>query len=81
MVRTRTCAFRRPGTSTYGLFRVPGPPDYVHGLGLQEVQPAAGRTHKDLPMKTAKWYAFRASMFLGSIAALLMIFPQSAKRW
>ncbi len=32
-------------------------------------------------MKTAKWYAFRASMFLGSIAALLMIFPQSAKRW
>lgn len=32
-------------------------------------------------MKTIKWYAFRATMFLGTIAAVAMVFPETAKRW
>jgi hypothetical protein len=32
-------------------------------------------------MKTVKWYAFRAAMFLGTIAAAFALFPDTAKRW
>ncbi len=32
-------------------------------------------------MKTVKWYAYRATMFLGTIAALFAVFPHSGKRW
>ncbi len=32
-------------------------------------------------MKTIKWYAFRATMFLGTIAAVVTVFGQTAKRW
>ncbi len=32
-------------------------------------------------MKTIKWYAYRAGMFLGTIAAVVAVFGQTAKRW
>jgi hypothetical protein len=32
-------------------------------------------------MKTFKWYAYRATMFLGTIAAGFALFADSAKRW
>lgn len=32
-------------------------------------------------MKTAKWYAYRATMFLGTIAAVFTFLPDTAKRW
>jgi hypothetical protein len=32
-------------------------------------------------MKTVKWYAFRATMFLGTVAAAFAIVGQTAKRW
>ena len=32
-------------------------------------------------MKTAKWYVYRATMFLGTISAAFLIVGQTAKRW
>ncbi len=32
-------------------------------------------------MKTVKWYAYRATMFLGTIAAAFVVYGQTAKRW
>jgi hypothetical protein len=32
-------------------------------------------------MKTIKWYAYRATMFLGTIAAVVAIYDQGGKRW
>jgi hypothetical protein len=32
-------------------------------------------------MKTAKWYVYRATMFLGTIAAVVAILPDFGKRW
>ena len=32
-------------------------------------------------MKSVKWYAYRAAMFLGTIAAAITLVGQTAKRW
>lgn len=33
-------------------------------------------------MKTIKWYAFRATMFLGTVAAAVAVFdPNWSRRW
>ncbi len=32
-------------------------------------------------MKTLKWYAYRATMFLGTIAAAIMVSGEFGKRW
>ena len=39
-----------------------------------------GQIGKGHGMKTARWYAYRATMFLGTIAAGFM-FIDAAKRW
>jgi hypothetical protein len=39
-----------------------------------------GRT-KDAAMKTVKWYAYRATMFLGTIAAVIAVWGEGGKRW
>lgn len=32
-------------------------------------------------MKTIKWYAYRASMLMGPLAAFAFVFLMGAKRW
>ena len=32
-------------------------------------------------MKTVKWYAYRATMFLGTVAAVFAFFGDGGKRW
>jgi hypothetical protein len=32
-------------------------------------------------MKTIKWHAYRATMFLGTVAAFFLVFADTAKRW
>jgi hypothetical protein len=71
-----------PGsTSTYGSFLDEDISGYVLGPGLREGHPAAGRTIRGSVMKNVKWHIYRATMFLGTIAACITMLEQTAKRW
>ena len=83
MLRDGTCfGPRGGGTSTSGSFLKAPIVAYVRSPGLRDAHPGAGRTHKGHRMKTIKWYAFRATMFLGTVAAAVAVFdPNWSRRW
>ena len=78
-MRRGNSALRRAGTSTNGSFLMVPRSAYVR------IPPREGPTshscEKGIIMKpTLKWYAHRATLFLGSLAAFAFVI-NGAKRW